>query len=154
MTTKDYGVIKFYEPNEENGWLANFSAHPFELDGVEWKTVEHYFQAQKFPKSNLFEKIRNSEKPADAKQIAKANKLQRRQDWNSIKILVMYKGIKAKFCNHKNLKQLLVNTNSSLLVEDSEADYFWGVGKNGDGKNVMGNLLMILRNEIQLNVLR
>ena len=40
--------IRFYHPDNPHGWLSNFSPHGFHLDGHDWPTVEHYFQAQKF----------------------------------------------------------------------------------------------------------
>ena len=42
--------IKFYrERDEPYGCFSNFSRHSFEMDGTPWQTVEHYFQAMKFP---------------------------------------------------------------------------------------------------------
>ncbi len=41
-------TIKFYSTKNEYGEFSNFAAFPFKLDGQEWKTSEHYFQAQKF----------------------------------------------------------------------------------------------------------
>jgi hypothetical protein len=38
-------VIKFYSHRKTNGYLSNFYPAAFELDGKEWPTSEHYFQA-------------------------------------------------------------------------------------------------------------
>lgn len=40
--------IYFYSTREAYGCFSNFSAHGFELEGLYWRTSEHYFQAQKF----------------------------------------------------------------------------------------------------------
>ena len=41
--------IKFYrERDQPYGCFSNFSRHRFEVDGMPWQTVEHYFQAMKF----------------------------------------------------------------------------------------------------------
>jgi ribA/ribD-fused uncharacterized protein len=40
--------ILFYRVNEPYGFFSNFSKHPITLNGKEWPTTEHYFQAQKF----------------------------------------------------------------------------------------------------------
>ncbi len=41
-------TIYFYSTKEAYGEFSNFKAYPFELKGKTWRTVEHYFQAQKF----------------------------------------------------------------------------------------------------------
>lgn len=40
----------------------------------------------------------------------------------------------------------------SLLVEDSPNDYFWGRGISGEGKNMLGRLLMQVREELKQGV--
>ena len=35
-----------------------------------------------------------------------------------------------------------------MLVENAPNDYYWGCGKDGSGKNMLGQLLMKLRAEI------
>jgi len=50
-TVKIENIMKFSEldgiPNWRRG-LSNFSIHPFELDGHQWQSVEHYYHANKF----------------------------------------------------------------------------------------------------------
>lgn len=48
-------IKNFVELNEIKGWrkmLSNFYVSLFELDGKQWSSVEHYYQASKFKKSN------------------------------------------------------------------------------------------------------
>jgi hypothetical protein len=66
------------------------------------------------------------------------------QDWESVKDDVMYKGLKYKFRN-ENLRTLLISTHPHKIVEDSPKDYYWGIGKDKTGKNMLGELLMELR---------
>ena len=40
--------IRFYRVGDAYGCFSNFSPHPIRVDGREWPTSEHYFQAQKF----------------------------------------------------------------------------------------------------------
>jgi N-glycosidase YbiA len=42
------GVVNFYSVSDEFGEFSNFAPYPFALDGEQWQTSEHYFQAQKF----------------------------------------------------------------------------------------------------------
>jgi predicted NAD-dependent protein-ADP-ribosyltransferase YbiA (DUF1768 family) len=41
-----------------------------------------------------------------------------------------------------------MDTGNEELVENSPYDYYWGVGRNGTGKNRLGILLMKLREEL------
>lgn len=43
---------------------------------------------------------------------------------------------------------MLLSTAGSVLVEASPHDLFWGGGREGEGMNYLGRLLMQLRSEI------
>jgi predicted NAD-dependent protein-ADP-ribosyltransferase YbiA (DUF1768 family) len=50
--------ISFYDPKKPFYEFSNFyDMAPFELDGKRWATVEHYFQAQKFPDCPEYQEI-------------------------------------------------------------------------------------------------
>jgi len=70
-----------------------------------------------------------------------------RPDWETVKIDVMYRALKAKFSIYPHLNLLLVSTAGSVLVEGSPHDLFWGGGREGEGLNYLGRLLMQLRSE-------
>ena len=53
-------VIEFFGTSDEFGCFSNFAHYPFPLDGKRWPSVEHYFQAQKFPGTNHSEAIRKA----------------------------------------------------------------------------------------------
>ena len=56
--------------------------------------------------------------------------------------------IRAKFNQNSMLKLKLLETIDCELIEGNTwRDYFWGVCK-GKGKNMLGNILMEVRNEI------
>ena len=40
--------IHFFGAAKKNGYLSNFFVSPFTVDGKEWQTNEHYYQAMKF----------------------------------------------------------------------------------------------------------
>ena len=65
----------------------------------------------------------------------------------------MYKALVAKFTQHEDLKERLLDTGDSLLVEHTKRDSYWGDGGDGGndtkGKNVLGKLLVRVRNEIR-----
>lgn len=69
-------------------------------------------------------------------------------DWESAKIDVMYRALKCKFLTYPYLTAMLRSTAGSVLVEASPHDLFWGGGREGEGLNYLGRLLMQLRTEI------
>jgi diaminohydroxyphosphoribosylaminopyrimidine deaminase/5-amino-6-(5-phosphoribosylamino)uracil reductase len=71
-----------------------------------------------------------------------------RTDWETTKIDVMYRAIKCKFATYPSLTNMLLSTVGSVLVEASPHDLFWGGGREGEGLNYLGRLLMQLRSEI------
>jgi ribA/ribD-fused uncharacterized protein len=51
--------VKFYSVNEPYGCFSNFSPHEIFVDGILWRTAEHYFQAQKFLDAGLRKQIKS-----------------------------------------------------------------------------------------------
>lgn len=60
----------------------------------------------------------------------------------------MREAIRFKFTNHEDIKEILLSTGEDELVEDSPIDYYWGIGADGTGKNMLGKLLMELRTDL------
>ena len=57
--------------------------------------------------------------------------------------------LRAKFEQHPDLARNLVATGDARLVEESNMDAFWGIGKKGIGQNMLGVLLMEVRSSLQ-----
>jgi diaminohydroxyphosphoribosylaminopyrimidine deaminase/5-amino-6-(5-phosphoribosylamino)uracil reductase len=70
-----------------------------------------------------------------------------RPDWEGLKIDVMYRALKCKFSIYPHLQSMLLSTAGSVLVEASPHDLFWGGGREGEGLNYLGRLLMLIRSE-------
>jgi ribA/ribD-fused uncharacterized protein len=142
-------TIEFYSKTEAYHELSNFSPHGIEMDGQWYPTVEHYFQAMKFPGHELAEQIRMAAKPAIAKQLGRSRNVKLREDWEEAKIEVMRAAVRKKFTTHPALTQLLLQTGDEELVEIAPGDYFWGRGKAGTGQNWLGRILMEVRTELR-----
>ena len=69
---------------------------PFTLDGKEWQTNEHYYQAQKFEDEKIKEKVRNYKTAFIAKRACSIMKGMR-SDWDTYRLIAMRKGIKGKY---------------------------------------------------------
>ena len=69
-------------------------------------------------------------------------------NWEDRKLKVMYKAVYNKFNNDPKLKNILLETNGKIIVENSPFDKCWGIGKHGDGENLLGLTLMAVREKL------
>lgn len=138
-------TIYFYTPHDEYGCFSNFSAHGFELDGLYWRTSEHYFQAQKFVGTPHLEAIRNAKTPKQAAEMGRDRKRPLRSDWELVKDDVMRRAVVQKFTTHADIRQILLDTGDQEIVENAPSDYYWGCGNDGTGRNMLGIILMETR---------
>ncbi|MBD1865001.1 MULTISPECIES: NADAR family protein [Trichocoleus] len=146
-------TIYFYVEREKPyGCFSNFSAHGFMLDDLYWATSEHYFQAQKFIGTPYLEKVRQTKTPKDAANMGRDRTLPLRPDWKQVKDDVMRKAVLQKFKAHADIRDILLATGDAMLVENSPVDYYWGCGKDGSGKNKLGQILMAVRETLRGNV--
>ena len=143
--------IQFYSQTDEYAELSNFAPFGFEEDGVYWPTVEHYFQAQKFPLPEGVvqrERIRRAPSPKQAKSLGRARTPAIRADWDDVRDDVMRHALRRKF-ERPELRERLLATGQSPLIESSPFDFYWGAGRDGSGENRLGALLMELRAKLR-----
>ncbi len=141
--------IYFYSPCEAYGCFSNFSPHGVMLKGLWWPTSEHYFQAQKFADTPHEEAIRLARTPKQAAEMGRDRKRPLRADWEQVKDDVMRDAVRQKFLAHKDIQRTLVNTEDAEIVEKAPSDYYWGIGADGSGKNMLGSILMEVRAELR-----
>jgi len=140
--------IYFYTKNDPYYELSNFAPYGLTADEVYWTTVEHYFQAQKFHDADYRERIRRALTPKDAKIMGQSRVVALRGDWDEVKVEVMHFALRQKFARPE-LRELLIATGDRALCENSPSDYFWGIGQDGSGQNMLGQLLELVRQELQ-----
>lgn len=142
--------ITFYSDREPPyGGFSNFSRHGFSLDGNWWPTSEHYFQAQKFAGTPHEDEIRQAPAPKIAADMGRDRSRPLRPDWEAIKDDVMRRAVGAKFDAHPDLRALLLATGDEPIIENAPGDYYWGCGKDGSGKNRLGEILAELRDALR-----
>jgi N-glycosidase YbiA len=142
--------IQFYHLNKPYGFFSNFAPYPICLKEKIWLTTEHYFQAQKFANTFHEEEIRLAPTPRDAAEMGRDRGRPLRKDWNAIKNEVMREALYAKFSQHPDLSQKLLATGDLKLIEHTQNDRYWGDGGDGSGVNMLGKLLMEVREQIRL----
>lgn len=138
-------TIYFYGTRTQYGCFSNFSRHGFELDGVWWPTSEHYFQAQKFAGTPHANQIREVKTPKDAARMGRDRSRPLRSDWEQVKDDIMRKAVLRKFETHADIREVLLSTGDAPIVENAPGDYYWGCGADGSGKNMLGQILMEVR---------
>ncbi|HKB34870.1 MAG TPA: NADAR family protein [Gemmataceae bacterium] len=142
-------IINFYHTKEAYGEFSNFARFPIKLGGKTWPTSEHYFQAQKYAGTPREEEIRQAKTPSEAARLGRDRKVPLRRDWESAKDAIMREVVLAKFTQHDNLRELLLSTGDATLVEHTENDSYWGDGGDGSGRNMLGRILMEIRDELR-----
>lgn len=137
----------------EYRFLSNFYECEIRYGDRTYKTAEHAYQSAKSTDFNYKNGIQNCFTAGQAKRFGRTAKL--RPDWELIKCEVMLTILRIKFSDSK-LRKLLLDTGDINLVEGNTwGDKFWGVDINTNtGKNVLGILLMKVRDEIKTNAHR
>jgi hypothetical protein len=140
--------IGFYKAQGEYGFMSNMYLAEIEFEGKRFRSSEDAYQYGKFADKELADIAMTLPAPRFVAILAHGLFLYDMvPDWNLIKIDRMKRVLRAKFDQHPDLKLKLIATGYANLFEDSKTDAFWGVGKNGTGKNVLGKLLMELRDK-------
>jgi ribA/ribD-fused uncharacterized protein len=142
-------VINFYRVSDDFGCFSNFAPYPVRMDGKLWPTSEHYFQAQKFEKAAHQESIRRTKSPMIAARMGRDRKKPLRRGWESVKVAIMREVVRAKFNQHDDIRQVLLSTGDAKIAEHTENDSYWGDGGDGSGKNMLGRILMEVREELR-----
>lgn len=126
----------------EYRWLSNFYPVTVIYDGYVFKTVEHAYQALKCKYHHEFLEVKNCDTPGQAKRLARQKIM--RDDWDEVKILVMFYLLQQKFSD-PHLWSLLIATGDQPIVEGNQwGDTFWGVCR-GKGENHLGKMIMAIR---------
>jgi ribA/ribD-fused uncharacterized protein len=142
-------IIKFYSVNDEYGCFSNFAAYPIKLKGKEWPTTEHYFQAQKFVGTDHEREVCKAKSPMNAARMGRDRKRPLRKDWEEVKDDLMREAVLAKFTQHADLREVLLATGDAHLIEHTTNDNYWADGGDGTGKNMLGVILMEVRDKLR-----
>lgn len=126
------------------GFLSNFFESSIWIDGIQYKSVEHAYQAAKAGDEVSKRMIREAKTPGIAKKLGYAVQLP--YDWDKKKIDLMRTLIREKFANPLLRAMLLATGDAELIEGNTWNDTFWGVCR-GVGQNWLGKILMEIREE-------
>lgn len=174
---KDYydTQVLFYNSTRLYHEFSNFYLSKITIDGIEYPTVEHYYQSMKYQNHPQYQElIRTQNTPGKAFYLGRRIKRYQYKwmlilndlidgnssiidpEWlkedNKLKIKVMLTGLREKFSQNPKLKELLLSTGVKKIHEDSPRDSYWGLGKDSKGDSMLGILLMQIRDELRPKV--
>ena len=138
--------------NGQYRWLSNFWPCTIVVDGIEYPSVEHAYQAAKTFDLEERKLIQQAEAPGRAKRLGR--KVTIRPDWEQVKLQIMEDLLQQKFFNLQ-LRKLLLATDRDLLIEGNMwHDNFWGrcncysCQQFIKWQNNLGKLLMKIRGNL------
>ena len=149
------GAIGFYKIGDEFGVFSNFAHTPVEIDGHTWFTTEHYYQSWKFKgvddsaSIRAFQRILTKKSPVEAAKLGRDKSILRRPEWKAIKDDAMRVAVACKANQHEEMREALLKTGDALIVEKAITDDYWGYGPDGNGKNMLGHVLMEVREALK-----
>lgn len=130
-----------------NRFLSNFYETSVEWEGLVYPSSEAAFQAAKTLDQEDRKRFQTMA-PTVAKR--EGYKVKLRENWEDIKIDVMYQIVLAKFSQNEFLKQKLIATGREWLEEGNTwGDKTWGT-VDGIGNNYLGKVLMAVRSVLML----
>ena len=155
-TSQTVPEIYFYRANEKPyGAFSNLYPSTVTYESRTYPSAEHAYQAGKPRTDAVREWLLSAPSPALLAMAAHGlYTWDIAQNWSAIKMDRMRGVLRAKFRQHADLRALLESTDDSRLVEaprvDNPPNRFWGE-VNGRGRNMLGVLLMELRDELRIH---
>ena len=141
---------------DDSRFLSNFFEGDVTVDCRVYRSVEHFFQAEKYRlagHADWADVVASAPTPRAAKmrggpRSSRRDKPALSAEWlaawaGGVRVDVMKRALRAKFAD-PDMAARLRATGDRRLVENNKFDTYWGVG-SGRGLNVLGELLMELR---------
>jgi ribA/ribD-fused uncharacterized protein len=146
-----------------SGCLSQWWPAAFTVDGVRFRTAEHYMMWRKamlFGDGAMAERVLAAGHPRNAKMLGRGVAGFDDRKWAAERFEIVVTGSLAKFGQHPDLREWLIGTGNRVLVEASPADRVWGIGLAGSddraadprrwrGLNLLGFALMQAREQLR-----
>ena len=160
-------MIGFFHENEAYGCFSNWYPAEFDYAGRHFANSEQFMMYHKvlmFHKYDFADQIMNTSDPAKCKKIA-GQKFPEFDSalWEKTCRTIVKRGVKAKFSQNEDIREILLSTGNALLAECSPYDKKWGIGidisdpdrfviAKWKGKNLLGRILMEVREELRQEI--
>ena len=120
------------------GGLSQWFEAPFVVDGVRYRTAEHWMMAAKarlFGDQEAERAAIDAANPALAKAAGRTVRDFDDAVWDRERFEIVVRGNTHKFAAHPDMGQFLLRTGSRVLVEASPRDRIWGIGMGAKNEN-------------------
>lgn len=152
--------LTMFEPDLRVENALRFSrfdaAHPLstcdrrlELEGQVWRSAEHYVHSMLAASPELAEKTRACESGLEAWRLNKPWYRRKKHGWKSQRRVYMTRALYTLVQMYPDVHDYLLETGDQLLVEASQYDYYWGIGRDLRGENMTGKIWMDIRNKLR-----
>jgi ribA/ribD-fused uncharacterized protein len=163
LQAQDEGdYLFFWKAVPKRGYLSQWWRSPFTVDGIEYRTAEHWMMAEKarlFGDDEARSAILATEEPDHVKKLGQTVRDFDDATWVAHRYEIVVAGNLAKFSSNADLREYLLSTGRSILVEASPYDRIWGIGLADDdprahrpaswrGLNLLGFALMDVRAQL------
>ena len=144
-----------------SGEFSNWYQRKIYIGDSYYNCVEQYMmycKAKLFDDYETANQIIHADSPKVQKALGRQVKNFNQARWEKIARTVVYQGNYAKYTQHVDLMEKLLDTNNTTLVEASPYDRIWGIGYTEEdaeknisnwGKNWLGEVLTKVRNNLE-----
>lgn len=163
-TPSRFGITAFFTCNSplSNHYQSELQDFQFTVDDQNYSSMEQFFMAEKakqFEDAESLVNIMNEDDPVKVKKLGSDITNYDEEQWLGVCEEKLIVGLLAKFSQNEDLKCFLLSTGKETLVEAC-TNNTWGIGKTlsskdlfnkskWTGKNIMGNLLMQVRDNLK-----
>jgi len=142
-------IIYFGSPQESYGCFSILFKSSFQLEGRNWISIEHYISYQKFKNTEWEKKISSLQQPLKVRELCNTIPEEHiSEDWKNQKESIMFEANYQKFSQNESLKVILLETGKKEIIFFEEDDW-WGSGLDQKGKNLLGTILVQVRNKLE-----
>jgi len=158
-------MVFFWKPTRWHGGpecLGQWHMSSFFVEDERYCCAEQYLMAEKarvFGDERVRRQVLASADPTQMKQFGRQVAGFDQAVWDAVKYSIVLNGNYAKFTQNAELRDYLVSTMGTFLVEASPQDRIWGIGlaesdlrardpRRWRGQNLLGCALMEVRDEI------
>lgn len=160
---KTVDAVFFHKPEEPYGFLSNWYPSVFEVNGQKFTSAEQFIMYKKcmlFGDEGAAQAVMATDDVETQQSIGRKANGYLPATWNGMRQVIAFEGLMAKFSQNEDLKQQLLATGNAYLVECAGRDKVWACGirlfddrrfdaRNWDGTNILGFVLMEVREEIR-----
>lgn len=130
-------------------FLSNFHVCQVMLDGMMFHSSEAAYMSRKTTDMEVKKALQLCN-PKEAKQLGRSLEITDPEAWEFDRVIAMYDACWAKFSENEELRIALLNTGTKYLEETNDwGDKFWGADRFGAGRNMLGKVLMSIREKLK-----